>query len=498
MFTQDEDKHTWKQHHLLTAGRRRYLFTKGIQDVSTLPDEAMPIDIIQESPTMYITNMPTPLYRPLRPKRIGTFAELLDSKKKETFFKDICLTMEESDIRDKFRQQAIIDTATDGGFDQLPGIISYGWVVAVNEMVIAKGKGPAEAHPVIAEAYRGEAYGLAAAATFIREMIDYLSIQPKRHRWFFHIDNKALIKRMESYGLEKITARWMHLPDIDITNHAHETTKNLEPQFRHIKSHQDDQKTSSSTISFPARLNIMADALAKQQRCTMNKPEIKVSTNHVHLKIGDIFITRDSQRWLMETSGKIPIQKYYQDKYGWKKQTFDLIDWELQWQVLNSYDLNDQKRILKFVHGWLPTNSRLHRERQSTSPRCPMCHYIQEDEIHLFQCLHPMQKERIKEIQKFLKQESDINKEIQNLIAEAVIESITTTGPDHDGNRQCKFLQDQAEIGWQQVLRGRIARAITTLPSNKQDPESGGMTQTRWPRNMLRTIWDTFLILWNQ
>jgi hypothetical protein len=68
-----------------------------------------------------------------------------------------------------------------------------------------------------------------------------------------------------------------------------------------------------------------------------------------------------------------------------------------------------------------------------------------------------MQKERIMEIKKSLKQESNINKEVQNLIVEAVIESITTTGPYHDGNRQCKFLQDQAEIGWQQVFRGRIA-----------------------------------------
>jgi hypothetical protein len=177
---------------------------------------------------MYITNMPTPLYQPLQPKRIGTFAELLDSKKTEPFFKDICLTMEESDILDQFQQQALINTATDGGFDQRQGIISYGWVVAVNEMVIAKGKGPAEAHPVIAEAYRGDAYGLAAATTFIREMIDHLSIQPKR-RWFFHIDNKALIKQMESYGSEQIMARWMHLPDIDITNHAHDKTKNLDP-----------------------------------------------------------------------------------------------------------------------------------------------------------------------------------------------------------------------------------------------------------------------------
>jgi hypothetical protein len=62
MFTHDENKNTWKQHPLLTAGRRCYIFTKGIQDISILPDEAMLIDIIQESSMMYITNTPTPLY----------------------------------------------------------------------------------------------------------------------------------------------------------------------------------------------------------------------------------------------------------------------------------------------------------------------------------------------------------------------------------------------------------------------------------------------------
>jgi hypothetical protein len=76
-------------------------------------------------------------------------------------------------------------------------------------------------------------------------MIAYLNIQPKQHRWFFHIDNKALIRCMKSYGSEKITERWMHLPDIDITNIAHDKTKNLDPQFIHVKSHQNDQKPSS-------------------------------------------------------------------------------------------------------------------------------------------------------------------------------------------------------------------------------------------------------------
>jgi hypothetical protein len=304
---------------------------------------------------------------------------------------------------------------------------------------------------------------------------------------------------MESYGSKKITARWMHLPDIDITNIAHDKTKDLEPQFLHVKSHQNNQNASSSKLSYPAQLNIMADALATQQRITMTKPEIQVSHRHIHLKINDIFITRDSQRWLMETSGRIPIQKYYQDKYGWKKSTFDSIDWELQWQVLNSYDLNDQKRILKFVHGWLPTNSRLHRERQSPTPRCPLCHYIQEDEMHLFQCIHPMQRESVVEIQKFLIKESDIKSEYQNSIAKAVLGCINPTWqPNHDGNNICKITQEQDAIGWQQVYMGRITRAMTTLLSNSSEQEAGGRRPTKWPRRLLRIVWDTFLTLWSQ
>jgi hypothetical protein len=58
------------------------------------------------------------------------------------------------------------------GYDQLKGITSYGWVVAVNETVIAKGKGPAEAHPAIAEAYRGEAYGLGSSGSNLSQGID--------------------------------------------------------------------------------------------------------------------------------------------------------------------------------------------------------------------------------------------------------------------------------------------------------------------------------------
>jgi hypothetical protein len=228
-------------------------------------------------------------------------------------------------------------------------------------MIIAKGQGPAESHPAMVEAYRGEAYGLAAATSFIQAMLEFFEIRPEKHRWFFHIDNKAIIRRMESYTSEKITPKWTHFPDIDITNIAHAQSKNLTPQFRHVKEHQNDQ-SGNTNISFPAQLNIMADSLATQQRGTMARPTTQVTTNHSHLQIGDMFVTRDSQRWLMETAGKTPIQKYYQDKYGWSRSTFDSIDWELQWKALTSYDINDQKKNIKI-------RTRMAADQQSALPQ---------------------------------------------------------------------------------------------------------------------------------
>jgi hypothetical protein len=96
--------------------------------------------------------------------------------------------------------------------------------------------------------------------------------------------------------------------------------------------------------------------------------------------------TREAQRWILDKASCIPIQQYYLDKFGWTKATFLGIDWDLQQRVLSSYDINDQRRILKFVHGWLPMNYRLHREKQSSTMRCPLCFYLEETELHLFQC----------------------------------------------------------------------------------------------------------------
>jgi hypothetical protein len=307
----------------------------------------------------------------------------------DVLFYETRLATDEASIQQVLTGSAMIDIATDGSHDISRGIITYGWVVAINEQVIAKGRGPGEGHPQLVESFRAEAYGLASSTAFLKLMIRHFQIKSKDKKWFFHIDNKSLIRRMESYREENVTARWEHKPDIDITDEAHDNINNIDAQFLFIRSHQD--RAQNQKISFPAQMNILADSLAAQQMELMKKPRKRITIRHHHLIIRDMVVTKDLQRIILEAASKIPMQQYYHDKFGWAAQTFKEVHWELQHRALKGYDINDQQRILKYVHKWLPTNKRMHREQQSKTQRRPMCHFLVEDELHLFQCRHPIQ-----------------------------------------------------------------------------------------------------------
>jgi hypothetical protein len=123
----------------------------------------------------------------------------------------------------------------------------------------------------------------------------------------------------------------------------------------HVKSHQDEH-TDFDKLPFPAQLNVMADAQATTHHDTMSAPLLLTETLQPTLILGNIPITRDSQRWIIRKAGEVPIQEYYKEKYGWDAKTFHDIDWEVQQKALLSFTESNLRRILKFVSGWLPTN----------------------------------------------------------------------------------------------------------------------------------------------
>jgi hypothetical protein len=164
---------------------------------------------------------------------------------------------------------------------------------------------------------------------------------------------------METIPQNSMTPKWNFIPHADIIKTAHLLLRKFPIVYSYVKAHQ-DRSTENKELSRAATLNIMADKLAQQQRNTMKTANNSIVTmTQVHLRINDITITKECQRWIMDTASRIPIQQYYREKYHWTTAAFHKINWQAQHKVLQRYDNNDQRRILKFCHGWLPTHDRL-------------------------------------------------------------------------------------------------------------------------------------------
>jgi hypothetical protein len=298
---------------------------------------------------------------------------------------NITLIIPAEDIKSLISRRSTFEFASDGGHDPSSGILTFGWVASIDRTIIAQARGPAQSHPLMAESFRAERYGIASAGQFARNLINEFQINVHEHEWIFYLDNKSMIQRLTGYA-QLSTPKWNLRPDEDITRMAFHILNPIPHTLIHVKSHQDSAKDTLE-LPFPAILNVMADQQATRQRNLMTKPASMVQNlATAQLQINTICITRDSQKWLLYSAGKVPIQKFYSNKYGWTEMTFNNIAWNVQKSALQSFSIADQTRILKFVHGWLPTASRSFKEGTSTSQRCKICHAPREDNFHLFHC----------------------------------------------------------------------------------------------------------------
>jgi hypothetical protein len=121
---------------------------------------------------------------------------------------------------------------------------------------------------------------------------------------------------MGGYRLHIPIPRWNLRADEDISKTVQLLRRDLPVKLIHIKSHQDDDQDWEN-LSFQAQLNVMADAEATRQRHVMDKPEPRVTRlMTAQLQIGSIDITCDSQQWLLNSAGCIPLQEYYYQRWG--------------------------------------------------------------------------------------------------------------------------------------------------------------------------------------
>jgi hypothetical protein len=176
---------------------------------------------------------------------------------------NITLIVLAEDIKSLISRRSTFKFASDGGHDPSSGILTFGWVASIDHTIIAQARGPAQSHPLMAESFRAEGYGIASVSQFARNLINEFQINVHKHELIFYLDNKSMIQRLTGYA-QLSTPKWNLRPNEDITRMAFHILNPIPHTLIHVKSHQDSAKDTLE-LPFLAILNVMADQQATRQ-----------------------------------------------------------------------------------------------------------------------------------------------------------------------------------------------------------------------------------------
>jgi len=265
--------------------------------------------------------------------------------------------------------------------------------MAIQGSVLVHAEGPAEGDRTFMTAHRAEACGGLSAAYFINIVESYCELT-NDITWTVGFDAKKIIKRLQ---VHQPTALPMNLPlhaDFDVTAELSSLLENYEHTVVHVKGHQDRNKPFSK-LSLEAKLNVLAHNLAVTQHCQMRQPaeDVKCVGNCAQLRIANRAVTSNIVHNLCEAAQRQDQTPYLCDRFGWTLSDFHSIDWDSFCKAFTTSMPENRIRVVncKFIHGWLPTAKRLHRESNNTYPQqCALCHHPVEDNYHSCRVVTPL------------------------------------------------------------------------------------------------------------
>jgi hypothetical protein len=174
-------------------------------------------------------------------------------------------------------------------------------------------------------------------------------------------------------------------------------------------------------------------------------------------------------------------------------------------------------RIQTFIHKRWATNHREAMYYNHLEPSCSVCDDQDEDENHILRCTsdsrNKIRKGMRDELHEFLKQPHTpdaIRVSLTSAIFSWLNEREVPPPARHASAELITAYKVQGEIGWGQVMRGRIAVHLSTLiqyhldsMNNSDNPYSkktsvDKMTAGRWGTKLSSILYDFVLRLWDQ
>jgi exonuclease III len=401
-----------------------------------------------------------------------------------------------------------IRIASDGG--AIPGRASYGWIIQMGTTKIAKGKGPT--HGDDPRSFRAEGYGMASALLYLRLLQRQHEFPQYRSALNMIIcDNQGLLKRIAqavewTYTTPNVTLRaeW----DVESVILDMYRELGLHFNFKHVKSHQDDD-TPSSNLSLECRLNVEADRLATEymQEDHTRRPIVALFPSaKAQLLIQGASVTRKIPQAIRFAAGCKDIQQYLRERNTWSENTLDDINWDAHGSS-HSHHRPHRCYLVKLCHRHLPLGAKIHRRDPKYSPICPGCREDLETHNHYIKCGAPSRIQwRINLLATIHKQltKSSTDDQLQETIIDSIDRaianrSVSTHGPFH------RALEAQERIGWIHMLQGYWSQEWQAayvhtykIPpdENRKEKNKRILHMACWQKNLIQHVWEEMIKLW--
>jgi hypothetical protein len=268
----------------------------------------------------------------------------------------------------------------DGAIPEL-NMRSFGWVIATPRKVLWECKGPVRGIP--SQSFCSEGYGRLSLFLFLRRYAEFFRFQ---QQWTIRtgLDNTSIMQRENKYRQRKMDLPcYSKAPDANVIIQTAEETgrsPNLTYTMEHVPGHQ-DKKIPFSKLPHMAQLNVLADQLvtaALNQQLQRSKMGAKtfhpVQSCPVYLQQVDGYTIMSREYLYMKNC--IPesdMDTYRKNKFKWTNKVLQLIDWTAYRQAPQQLADFMIKFATKLEIGWLPTNSRLHLQKERSNDQCVLC-----------------------------------------------------------------------------------------------------------------------------
>lgn len=273
--------------------------------------------------------------------------------------------------------------------------------------------------------------------------------------------------------------------------------------FIHVKGHQDNNEDLHK-LSLPSQLNILMDGLAKD--LLRSKPTEKPFEQHKFAfalpMVGRTTIHEDFKNNLYKHVTTEKAHAYWISKKRYQEDDIDKIDWLLQEKAFASEKSTRQRKLSKWISGWLGVGKNMKRWNLRYKGLCPFCDQADEDTMHVLKCKHVQPTNTWKT----LLTEFDgtlIKQKTSYSLRKAIILEVRAWRNDNlppridnlDSQLRHAILS-QRKIGWRSFLEGLISTQLLHYQQQHLATNFPDKKVTSWSKKVIKAGWKLMMKMW--